>query len=101
MKLKLISCFITLFITLSAFANATHIKNRKSEIAPAGALTGTVTDKANGTPLPGVTISVPDLHTGTVTDANGCTGTSAVNVQAADNTAPKAVCKNFTTYLYI
>src|SRR5580658_4460644 len=36
-----------------------------------GTLTGTVTDKADGKPIVGATISIPDLKTGTATDANG------------------------------
>lgn len=34
-------------------------------------LTGTVTDKSNNTPLPGVTVYFPDLHVGASTDAQG------------------------------
>jgi iron complex outermembrane receptor protein len=36
-----------------------------------GTLTGTVTDKADGKPISGATISIPDMKTGTVTDGNG------------------------------
>jgi len=36
-----------------------------------GTLTGTVTDKADGKPIAGATISIPDLKIGTATDANG------------------------------
>jgi iron complex outermembrane recepter protein len=36
-----------------------------------GTLTGTVTDKADGKPISGATISIPDMKTGTVTDASG------------------------------
>jgi iron complex outermembrane receptor protein len=36
-----------------------------------GTLTGTVTDKADGKPVVGATISIPDLKTGTTTDING------------------------------
>src|SRR3954471_14316300 len=34
-------------------------------------LSGTITDKATGQTIPGVTIYVPDLKTGAVTDING------------------------------
>ena len=34
-------------------------------------MSGTVTDKADGKPIPGSTVSIPDLKVGTVTDANG------------------------------
>jgi iron complex outermembrane receptor protein len=37
----------------------------------AGTLSGTVTDKADGKPITGATISIPDMKTGTVSDANG------------------------------
>ena len=36
-----------------------------------GTLTGTVTDKADGKPIAGATISIPDLHTGATTDSSG------------------------------
>jgi iron complex outermembrane receptor protein len=36
-----------------------------------GSLSGTITDKADGKPIAGATISVPDMKTGTVSDANG------------------------------
>jgi len=36
-----------------------------------GKITGRVTDKATGKPVPGVTITVPDLKIATSTDANG------------------------------
>src|SRR6201985_1137557 len=36
-----------------------------------GTLTGIITDKADGQPLIGVTVTIPDLHNGAVTDVNG------------------------------
>ncbi|MES2810223.1 MAG: TonB-dependent receptor [Bacteroidota bacterium] len=36
-----------------------------------GTITGTVTDKKDGTPIIGATVTIPDLKTGTVTDASG------------------------------
>lgn len=36
-----------------------------------GTLTGTVTDKADGKPIIGATVHVPDVKTGAVTDVNG------------------------------
>ncbi len=68
MKLKLFFCFLTLFINYSTFAtpaNSGGIKDGN------GTLSGLVTDKATGTTIPGATVSIPDLRTGTVTDANG------------------------------
>lgn len=38
---------------------------------PLGTLTGTVTDKADNSPMPGVVISIPDLKFNTVTNAKG------------------------------
>jgi iron complex outermembrane receptor protein len=38
---------------------------------PTGTLTGTITDKADGKPVIGATVSVPDLRTGSITDVNG------------------------------
>ena len=38
---------------------------------PAGTLKGTVTDKADGTPIIGATVSIPDLKTGSITDVGG------------------------------
>ena len=36
-----------------------------------GSLTGTIKDKADGKPIAGATIAIPDLKTTTVSDANG------------------------------
>jgi iron complex outermembrane receptor protein len=36
-----------------------------------GTLSGTITDKADGKPIAGATIIIPDLKTGTVSDVNG------------------------------
>ncbi|MDB5017050.1 MAG: hypothetical protein JWQ84_1882 [Mucilaginibacter sp.] len=38
---------------------------------PNGTLTGTVTDKADGKPVIGATVSVPDVRNGSITDVNG------------------------------
>jgi iron complex outermembrane receptor protein len=43
----------------------------KANDAAAGTLTGTVTDKKDGSPIAGATVTIPDLKTGTLTDANG------------------------------
>ncbi|MDB5151699.1 MAG: TonB-dependent receptor, partial [Mucilaginibacter sp.] len=73
MKLKLFNCFLALFISFSAFSNASTIKNKISgnNDAVIGSLTGTITDKADGKSIPGASISIPDLRIGTVSDANG------------------------------
>ncbi|HEY4325683.1 MAG TPA: TonB-dependent receptor [Mucilaginibacter sp.] len=38
---------------------------------PTSTLIGTITDKADGKPIIGATVSVPDLRTGSITDING------------------------------
>jgi iron complex outermembrane receptor protein len=67
MKLKLFSFVASLFISISLFANAAHTASD----AITGSLSGTVTDKADGKPISGATISIPDLRAGAVTDAAG------------------------------
>ncbi|MBB6130001.1 TonB-dependent receptor [Mucilaginibacter lappiensis] len=72
MKLKLISSLLFLFIGFSAFVNAHIITTKNATVEEAvGTLTGTVTDKADGKPVIGATVTIPDLHTGAITDANG------------------------------
>jgi iron complex outermembrane receptor protein len=72
MKLRLVSYFLFLFIQISAFANATPINtNDTPPSIAAGALSGTVTDKADGKPIIGATVSIPDLKVATQTDVNG------------------------------
>ncbi|MDB5025891.1 MAG: TonB-dependent receptor [Mucilaginibacter sp.] len=73
MKLKLFNCFLALFISFSAFSNVNIIRNKISDNNDAviGSLTGTITDKADGKPIPGASVSIPDLRIGTVSDANG------------------------------
>jgi iron complex outermembrane receptor protein len=71
MKLKLFYCFLSLFISFGAFANVAIKDTTIDEETGNGTLTGIVTDKADGKPIPGATISIPDLRVGTVTDVNG------------------------------
>src|SRR5699024_2969931 len=40
-------------------------------VAPAGTLTGTITDAGTGDPLPGVNVFIHDLQQGSATDADG------------------------------
>jgi len=66
MKFKIfISSLFALFITFSVIAG------NSPATAGNGTLTGTITDKADGSPLIGVTISIPDLKNGTTTNAEG------------------------------
>jgi len=71
MKLKLLYSILALFIYTTTFANVPAIENKIIKDDVLGTLTGTITDKADGKPIPGATISIPDLRIGTVTDANG------------------------------
>jgi iron complex outermembrane receptor protein len=58
------------FIAMLFFMLATTIYTKANDAA-AGSISGTVTDKKDGTPIPGATVTIPDLKTGTITDANG------------------------------
>ena len=69
MKFKLLYSILTLFIYSAAFANAKPIKVPGDDVL--GTLTGTITDKADGKPIPGASVSIPDLRIGTVSDING------------------------------
>jgi iron complex outermembrane receptor protein len=69
MKLKLSYCLVFVFISVSAFSKTAGSKNKKEVIGLISSLTGTV--MADGKPLAGATISIPDLRIGTATDANG------------------------------
>jgi iron complex outermembrane receptor protein len=70
MKLKLLYCFLSLFISFASFSNAA-VRHKITTDGVIGTLTGTITDKADGKSIPGATISIPDLRLGTVSDANG------------------------------
>ena len=58
---------IFLFATTAAMATV----NRGPGDGIIGTLTGTITDKADGKPIIGATISIPDIRAGTITDVNG------------------------------
>ncbi|MBD1385533.1 TonB-dependent receptor [Mucilaginibacter rigui] len=58
MKLKLISCFLFLFVQFSAFADAIDFK-------------GKVIDAKTNEALIGATVSIPDLRISIITNANG------------------------------
>jgi len=70
--MKLIKRFSSIFyilLFLSTAANA--IDKLPPGTNGTGKLTGIVTDKASGTTIPGATVSIPDLRTGTSTNASG------------------------------
>jgi iron complex outermembrane receptor protein len=69
MKLKLF-CFLLLFINFASFTNAA-VKHKAIDNDVISSLTGVITDKADGKPIPGATISIPDLRKGAVSDADG------------------------------
>jgi iron complex outermembrane receptor protein len=64
MKIKFKIIYLLLLLA------ATPIISKAADI-DAGTLTGTVTDKKDGSPIIGASIAIPDLKTGTSTDANG------------------------------
>jgi len=64
MKLKLLSLLYILFIAVAAKA-AGHTE------PVLGTLTGTITDKADNSPMPGVNVFIPDLKIGASTDLKG------------------------------
>ncbi|MDF2432453.1 MAG: iron complex outerrane recepter protein [Mucilaginibacter sp.] len=63
-KLQLLIFFLLLLFTSAASYAA-------EPDVPNGTLTGTITDKADGKPVIGATVTVPDLKKGAVTDVNG------------------------------
>ncbi|GAC1556931.1 MAG: TonB-dependent receptor [Mucilaginibacter sp.] len=62
--------FLVLFLFISSNIFAVKLKPHPDDPA-IGTLTGTVTDKADGKPIIGATVHVPDVKTGAVTDVNG------------------------------
>ncbi len=71
MKLKLFYGLLILLISFSISSYAAINKNKTNGDAITGSLTGAVTDKADGKPMAGASISIPDLRTEAVTDVNG------------------------------
>jgi iron complex outermembrane receptor protein len=67
MKSKLFLYLTFLLCSITAFSK----DDPKNGEANTGAISGTVTDKADGTTIIGATIFIPDLRIGTNTDANG------------------------------
>jgi len=71
MKLKLISFYILLFVGFGAQAHIAALVLKSAPEDVVGTLSGTITDKADGKPIIGATITIPDLRKGAVADANG------------------------------
>jgi iron complex outermembrane receptor protein len=63
------SILLALFFLISAVSVAA-VKSSPND-GVVGTLTGTVTDKADGKPIIGATVSIPDLRNGAITDVNG------------------------------
>jgi len=62
------------FIISAILSLVTLICHAKVVTDPGGAvgnITGTVTDKADGKPIIGASVNIPDLRTGSITDDNG------------------------------
>ncbi len=69
MKLKLFSCLLSLLISSATFCKAAVNVFPVDEAI--GTLSGKVTDKADGAPIFGASVSIPDLKNGTSTNAKG------------------------------
>lgn len=68
MKIKLFFCLLLSIL----FANFNAIsKEAVAEGSNAGILSGTITDKTDGSPIIAATIYIPDLRVGTTTDKDG------------------------------
>jgi len=71
MKFMLFCCLVVAF-TCGLFQSGAGIRAHDKKVDfITGRLTGTVTDKADGKPLPGVTVYIPDLKIGAISDPAG------------------------------
>lgn len=66
-----IKSYILLLLLISVAATTRATAIFLVEPDGTGTLTGTVTDKADGKPVIGATVNVPDIKTGSITDVNG------------------------------
>ncbi|WP_461449321.1 TonB-dependent receptor [Mucilaginibacter sp.] len=69
--MKFIKILISTIYLALFFIVAAHAAGKPSPEVGTGTLTGVVTDKADSTTLPGVTVTIPDLHKATATDPKG------------------------------
>ncbi|HAL80905.1 MAG TPA: TonB-dependent receptor [Mucilaginibacter sp.] len=70
MRIKIrISILSAIFFLTANYSMA--VVKAGPEGGPIGTLTGTVTDKGDGKPIIGATVSVPDIRNGSITDVNG------------------------------
>jgi len=70
MRIKIRSSILSVIIFFTAAVSMAAPK-LTSDDGPIGTLTGTVTDKADGKPIIGATVNIPDLRNGSITDNNG------------------------------
>lgn len=68
---KKLTAIVYLLIFCTAPLNAVAKSRPGPDVSGNQTLTGIVTDKADSSALPGVTVSIPDLHIGGATDARG------------------------------
>ena len=69
--MKIIRSYILFLVLVTSWFTLFAKGKKSSGDVTIGNLTGTVTDKADGKPIIGASISIPDLRTGTITDVNG------------------------------
>jgi iron complex outermembrane receptor protein len=70
MKINIRLSLLTAILFLVSVVSMAAVKSNSDEEV-IGTLTGTVTDKADGKPIIGANVSIPDLRRNTVTDING------------------------------
>lgn len=69
MKIKIFSSLLLVLISFAALSKANIKAFTDDDVI--GKLSGTVTDKADGTPIIGASVSIPDLKNGTSTNVKG------------------------------
>lgn len=69
--MKFIKLFTSTLYIIMLFAVVANAAGKTPPDNGTGALTGIVTDKADSLVLPGVTVTIPDLHMATATDSKG------------------------------
>jgi iron complex outermembrane receptor protein len=69
MKINIRLSILSAILFLMSAVSFADVKSPNDAIV--GTLTGTVTDKADGKPVIGASVSIPDLRIGAITDVNG------------------------------
>jgi iron complex outermembrane receptor protein len=70
MKINIRLSILSTILFLISAVSVAAVKAPPADVVT-GTLTGTITDKADGKPVIGATVGVPDLRTGSITDVNG------------------------------